>query len=46
MGALMALKVLPRSRLVDTTREDVAYDHDQIVVQTTKGSISVKIEIE
>ncbi|KAH3947888.1 hypothetical protein HBI56_189310 [Parastagonospora nodorum] len=46
MGALMAMKVLPRSKLVDTTREDIAYDHDQIVVQTKKGSISVKIEIE
>jgi hypothetical protein len=31
---------------VDTEREDLMYDHDLIVVQTKKGSISVKIDIE
>ena len=46
MAALMALKVLPRARLVDTTVEDVSYDHDLIVMQTRKGSISVKIAID
>lgn len=46
MGALLAREVIPRAKLVDTTREDVAYDHDLIVLQTKKGSISVKIEIE
>jgi hypothetical protein len=46
MGALMAMKVIPRARLVDTKREDIMYDHDLIVVQTKTGSISVKIEIE
>lgn len=46
MCALMAFKVIPRARLVDTTIEDVTYDHDLIVVQTKKGSVSVKIAIE
>jgi hypothetical protein len=46
MGALMAMKVIPRAKLVDTEREDLMYDHDLIVVQTKKGSISVKIDIE
>jgi len=44
--ALMALKAIPRARLVDTTLEDVTYDHDLIVVQTKKGSVSVKIAID
>jgi cytochrome P450 len=46
MGAFMALNVIPRSKLVDTTVEDISYDHDLIVLQTTKGSISVGIAIE
>lgn len=46
MAALVATKVLPRARLVDTSEEDVGYDHDCIVLQTKKGSISVKVEIE
>lgn len=46
MAALMATKVLPRAKLIDTTVEDISYDHDLIVLQTKKGSISVKIEIE
>lgn len=46
MAALMALNVVPRSKLVDTTVEDISYDHDLIVLQTKKGSISVKIAIE
>jgi hypothetical protein len=46
MSALMAFQVLPRAKLVDTTREDIEYDHDLIVLQTTKGSMSVKIAIE
>jgi hypothetical protein len=46
MGAFMAFSVLPRAKLVDTTREDIAYDHDLIVAQTTKGSISVRIAVE
>lgn len=45
MAALMALRVIPRSRLHETTVEDISYDHDLIVVQTKKGSISVKIQI-
>ena len=46
MAASMAFSVLPRARLVDTTREDISYDHDLIVLQTKKGSISVRIAIE
>jgi len=46
MGAHMAFSVLPRAKLVDTTVDDISYDHDLIVVQTKKGSISVRIAIE
>lgn len=46
MSAVMAFRVIPRARLYETTAEDVSYDHDQIVVQTKKGSISVRIKIE
>jgi cytochrome P450 len=46
MAAEMATKVLPRAKLVDTTREDIDYHHDLIVLQTAKGCISVKIAIE
>jgi hypothetical protein len=46
MAALMAFNVLPRSQLVDTTVEDISYDHDLIVLQTKNGSISVRIAIE
>jgi hypothetical protein len=46
MAALMAMEIVPRAKLVDTTMEDIMYDHDLIVLQTKKGSISVKIEIE
>lgn len=46
MAALVALRIIPRARLFETTVEDISYDHDLIVVQTKKGSISVKIQIE
>ncbi|KAK0617727.1 cytochrome P450 [Immersiella caudata] len=46
MTALMAMRVIPRAKLYDTTIEDLTYDHDLIVVQTKKGSISVKVKIE
>lgn len=45
MTAAMALRVLPRAKLHETTVEDISYDHDLIVVQTKKGSISVRITI-
>lgn len=45
MVALMALRVIPRARLHETTVEDISYDHDMLVVQTKKGSISVRIAI-
>jgi tetrahydromethanopterin S-methyltransferase subunit F len=46
MSALMAFYVVPRARLVDTTVEDISYDHDLIVLQTKKGSISVRIAVD
>ncbi|KAL2018687.1 hypothetical protein VTK56DRAFT_522 [Thermocarpiscus australiensis] len=46
MAAIMAFRVLPRAQLHETTVEDLTYDHDMIVVQTKKGSISVRIKIE
>lgn len=46
MAAQMAYSVIPRAKLVDTTVEDISYDHDLIVLQTKKGSISVRIAIE
>jgi hypothetical protein len=46
MAALVAKNILPRAKLVDTTKEDIWYHHDLIVLQTTKGAISVKIAIE
>lgn len=45
MTAIMALRVLHRARLHETSLDDISYDHDLIVVQTTKGSISVRIAI-
>ena len=46
MAALMAFYIVPRSKLVNTTVENISYDHDLIVVQTKNGSISVRIAIE
>lgn len=46
MAALMAFRVIPRARLYETAVEDISYDHDLIVVQTKKGTISVRIKIE
>ena len=46
MAGYMTFQVLPRAKLVDTTAEDLAWDHDLIVLQTKKGSISVKIAVE
>ena len=46
MTAQMVLRVIPRARLFETTIEDITYDHDLIVVQTKKGSISVRIKID
>lgn len=45
MTAALALRVLPRARLHDTTIEDIEYDHDLIVPQTKKGAIRVQIAI-
>ncbi|ROT42644.1 cytochrome P450 [Sodiomyces alkalinus F11] len=45
MTALLAFRILPRAQLYETTIEDLTYDHDLIVLQTKKGSISVRIAI-
>jgi hypothetical protein len=46
MTALLAMRVIPRATLCDTTIKDLTYDHDLIVLQTKKGTISVRIEID
>lgn len=46
ISAMLAVQVLPRAKLVDTTIDDITYDHDLVVVQTKKGSIRVNVEIE
>jgi hypothetical protein len=47
MAALVALRIIPRARLADnTTVDNISYDHDLIVVQTKKVSISVRLAIE
>ncbi|KAK3321818.1 cytochrome P450 monooxygenase-like protein, partial [Apodospora peruviana] len=45
MAALMAMRIIPRASLFETTIDDLTYDHDLIVLQTKKGSISVKIKL-
>lgn len=45
MAAAMALRVLPRAQLYETTIEDIRYDHDLIVPQTIKGSVAARIKI-
>lgn len=46
MAALMAFQIIPRAKLVDTTRANLDYDHDLIVPQTKFGSISCKIALQ
>merc|ERR1712000_805452 len=36
--AALALRVMPHMRLVDTTQEDIAYDHDMFVPMAKSGS--------
>ncbi|KAK7732416.1 hypothetical protein SLS63_005094 [Diaporthe eres] len=45
LTAALALRVLPRARLHDTTVEDIEYDHDLIVPQPKRGSVRVQVEI-
>ncbi|KAI1393077.1 benzoate 4-monooxygenase cytochrome P450 [Hypoxylon trugodes] len=45
MTAALTLRVLPRARLFETTIEDIKYDHDLIVPQTIKGSVSVRVSL-
>ena len=46
MMALLALHVVPRAKLFETSIEDISYDHDMVVVQTKKGAIAVRIQID
>ncbi|KAK3324341.1 cytochrome P450 monooxygenase-like protein [Cercophora scortea] len=46
MTALLAMRFIPRARLYETTLDDLTYDHDLIVLQTKKGSISVRVKVE
>ncbi|KAK0384864.1 hypothetical protein NLU13_7342 [Sarocladium strictum] len=46
MATQMALRIIPRARLYETTIDDISYDHDAVVPQTAKGSLSVRIQIE
>ncbi|KAI1476956.1 cytochrome P450 [Daldinia eschscholtzii] len=46
MTAALAFRVLPRARLYETTIEDIKYDHDLIVLQTVRGSVAVRIEVQ
>ncbi|KAK4189411.1 Cyrochrome P450 monooxygenase [Podospora australis] len=46
MAALVAMRVLPRASLYETTVEDVTYDHDQIVPQNKNGTMGVRIKID
>ncbi|KAL8404305.1 hypothetical protein RB594_009241 [Gaeumannomyces avenae] len=45
MTALFSLRVAPRARLVDTTVENVTFDHELIVAKTKTGPARVKIAI-
>ncbi|KAL8379092.1 hypothetical protein RB599_008759 [Gaeumannomyces hyphopodioides] len=45
MTALFSLRVAPRARLVDTTVENVTFDHELIVAKTKTGPPRVKIAI-
>ncbi|KAK8123755.1 trichodiene oxygenase [Apiospora kogelbergensis] len=46
MAAELVLRVLPHSRLVDTTLEDVEYHHDCIVASPKSGFIAVRMVID
>lgn len=46
MIAELVLRLLLRSRLVNTTADDVEYDHDCIVPSPKKGSMAVRIVID
>ncbi|KAH9885543.1 cytochrome P450 monooxygenase-like protein [Xylariomycetidae sp. FL2044] len=45
MTAALTLRLLPRARLVNTTPEDIEYDHDAVVSTPKKGSVAVRIAI-
>jgi len=46
MAALVAFQIIPRATLEEPEDpEHFAYDHDMIVLQTKKGSISCNISI-
>lgn len=43
--AALALRVLPRMRLFETTREDVLYDHDMFIPMPKPSSNGVRVTI-
>jgi hypothetical protein len=44
--AALALRVMPHMRLVDTTIDDIAYDHDMFVPVVKEGSRGVRVLVE
>ncbi|KAG9253243.1 cytochrome P450 [Emericellopsis atlantica] len=44
--AALVLRVMPHMRLVDTTQEDIAYDHDMFVPMAKSGSRGVKVLVD
>ncbi|KAK0726433.1 cytochrome P450 [Apiosordaria backusii] len=46
MAALIAMRIIPRAKLVNTTYEDnIKYDHDCIVPQCKNGPVAVHVQI-
>lgn len=43
LTAALAMRVLPKVRIYETTVEDIEYDHDLIVPQPKKGSVAVRV---
>lgn len=44
--AALALRVVPRMKLHNTSIEDIAYDHETMTPQVKKGSQGVRVTIE
>ncbi|KAK3989318.1 Cyrochrome P450 monooxygenase [Cladorrhinum sp. PSN332] len=47
MAALVAMRIVPRARLVNTSYDrDLKYDHDMIVPQSKNGPVAVHVKID
>lgn len=46
MTAALALRVLPRMSLYQTTIEDVEYDHDQLIAMPKQASKGVRVTVQ